>query len=137
MGDLSRDLAALLRACGADLVGFADLKEVPEAGLPLGVTVAVRLPPGIVRSIADGPNLPYYEAYLDTTSASTGPSPRGADICRGLGFGRSADHKASSADENRTLLPHKRWRPARGWAGSAERAAGRGSMARRSGSPRS
>ena len=63
MNDLCRELTALLRAEGADLVGFANLADVPESDLPFGVSVAVALPKEIVRAIEDGPNLSYYETY--------------------------------------------------------------------------
>jgi epoxyqueuosine reductase QueG len=121
MSDLNRELEALLREGGADLVGFADLREVPEAGLPFGVSVAIRLPPGIVRSIADGPNLPYYETYHDINARLDAIVTAGAEYLTNLGYRAKAQTTKAvvKLDENRTLLPHKTvaTRAGLGWIG--------------------
>ena len=121
MGDLNRELAALLRAGGADLVGVADLHDVPEAGLPRGVSVAVRLPPGIVRSIADGPNLPYYEAYHEINARLDKIVTVGTEFLSGLGYQAVAQTTKAvvKLNENATLLPHKTvaLRAGLGWIG--------------------
>jgi len=121
VGELNRELAALLRESGADLVGFADLQDVPEAGLPFGVSVAVRLPPGIVRSIADGPNLEYYETYHLINARLDRIVTAGAEHLRNLGYQAKAQTTKAvvKLDENRTLLPHKTvaTRAGLGWIG--------------------
>ena len=121
MSDLNRELEALLRECGADLVGFADLLDVKEAGLPFGVSVAIRLPPAIVRSIADGPNRAYYEAYHDINARLDRIVTAGAEFLKGLGYRAKAQTTKTvvKLDENATQLPHKTVaiRAGLGWIG--------------------
>ena len=121
MTDLNRELTALLREGGADLVGFADLKDVPEAGMPFGVSVAIRLPPEIVRSIADGPNKAYYEAYHDINACLDRIVAAGAEYLKSIGHQATAQTTKAvvKLNENATLLPHKTvaTRAGLGWIG--------------------
>lgn len=121
MNDLNRRLEALLRESGADLVGFADMKDVPEAGLPFGVSVGVRLPPAIVRSIADGPNRSYYDAYNDINARLDRIVTAGAEYLISQGFQAGAQTRSAvvKLDENATQLPHKTVavRAGLGWIG--------------------
>ena len=122
MSDLNRELETLLREGGADLVGFADLKDVPEAGMPFGVSVAIRLPTDIVRSIADGPNLPYYETYHDINARLDKIVTAGAEYLKSLGYQATAQTTKAvvKLNENATLLPHKTvaTRAGLGWIGT-------------------
>jgi epoxyqueuosine reductase QueG len=111
----------MLRENGADLVGFADMSGVPEAALPFGVSVAVRLPPEIVRSIADGPNRAYYEAYHAINARLDRIVMLGAEYLAGLGYQAAAQTTRAvvKLDPLRTLLPHKTvsTRAGLGWIG--------------------
>ena len=63
---LPHELTTFLRSKGADLVGFADLKEIaPDVrdNLPLGISIAVALNPRIISEIQDGPTRSYYVEY--------------------------------------------------------------------------
>jgi epoxyqueuosine reductase QueG len=63
---LSKDLKTMLRFNGADLVGFADLRELSEDvrdGLPFGISIGVALNPQIVSNIASGPTREYNDEY--------------------------------------------------------------------------
>ncbi len=121
MNSLNETLSALLRENGADLVGFADLRAVPEAGMPFGVSVAVKLPPEIVRSIEDGPNLGYYETYNELNARLDRIVTAGAEYLTGLGYRAAAQTTKSvvKLDDTRTLLPHKTvaTRAGLGWIG--------------------
>ena len=121
MSDLCRELDALLRAEGADLVGFADLKGVPEANLPFGVAVAVSLPKEIVRSIEDGPNLSYYEMYHNVNARLDRIVMVGESFLVERGFRAFAQTTQSVVrlDDHRTQLPHKTvaTRAGLGWIG--------------------
>jgi len=121
MSDLNRALEALLRAGGADLVSFGDLRGIPEAALPYGVSVAVRLPPEIVRSIEDGPNRAYYDAYHLLNARLDRIVAMGAEYLTGLGHRAAAQTTKAVVrlDANRTLLPHKTvaTRAGLGWIG--------------------
>jgi len=63
---LNDELSTFLKSQGADLIGFADLREIPPGvrdNFPFGLSVAVALDPQIISGIEDGPNLPYFEEY--------------------------------------------------------------------------
>jgi epoxyqueuosine reductase len=66
---LNDELKKLLMAKGANLVGFADLREVaPEIrdNLPFGTSIATALNPEIISEIRGGPTKRYYEEYKRT-----------------------------------------------------------------------
>ncbi len=102
-------------------MGFADLRSVPEAGLPYGVAVAIKLPREIVRSIASGPNLPYYETYHAINARLDQIVSSGAERLARLGYHAFAQTTKSvvSLSDNRTPLPHKTvaTRAGFGWIG--------------------
>ncbi len=121
MSDLNRELEALLRESGADLVGFADMRGVPGAELPLGIAVGVKLPPQIVRSISDGPSLAYHDAYHDINARLDRIVTAGAEFLTNLQY-QAAAHTTKAVvrlDNTRTLLPHKTVaiRAGLGWIG--------------------
>jgi epoxyqueuosine reductase len=63
---LSDELQTFLKTRGADLVGFADLHEIPSnirANLPSGISFGVALNPRIVSELREGPTPSYYEEY--------------------------------------------------------------------------
>jgi epoxyqueuosine reductase len=77
---LNNELRAFLSSRGADMVGFADLGEIPaniRRSLPFGISIGVALDPEIIREISDGPTRRYYDEYvrvnnlLDTLGRST------------------------------------------------------------------
>jgi len=121
VNDLNRELEALLRESGADMVGFADMRGVPGAELPVGVAVGVKLPPQIVRSISDGPNLAYHEAYHDINARLDRIVTAGAELLTNRQY-QAAAHTTKAIvrlDSTRTLLPHKTVaiRAGLGWIG--------------------
>ena len=63
---LARELRTILRANGADMVGFADLRFLaPEVrnNLPFGISIAVALEPQIISEIQAGPTKEYFAEY--------------------------------------------------------------------------
>jgi len=60
------ELQSLLYANGADMVGFADLRDIiPDArdSFRFGVSIAVALHPQIISQVQNGPTKQYYEEY--------------------------------------------------------------------------
>lgn len=60
------ELRTLLQSNGADIVGIADLKEIPadvRDDFPVGISIAVALNPKIISGIKDGPTKQYYKEY--------------------------------------------------------------------------
>ena len=119
------ELRTLLQSNGADLVGIADLNEVPpdfRGGYPIGISIAVALNPRIIAGITEGPTKKYDEEYervnqrLDMLGHLTAKylTQRGHNAM----FKAIAD---ITADPNKlsTLLPHKTvaTRAGLGWIG--------------------
>lgn len=109
MDSISKQLKSLLFENGASLVGFADLKEITGGDMPYGVSVAVALPPELVKSIHDGPNMDYYDAYHSINGKLDLLVTMGADFLKEKGFQAYAQtvDEVKEFDVYRTALPHK------------------------------
>ena len=114
-------LRALLFSQGAALVGFADLRHVPGAPLPYGVSVAVPLPRDIVRSIQNGPNWAYFETYNRLNTLLDSLVKVGFEYLSARGFQALAQTRATVAGNDRYVaaMPHKTvaTRAGLGWIG--------------------
>lgn len=117
---LGEELKSMLIEKGAALVGFADLKPFDEA-LPFGVSVALPIPPDIVRSIHDGPNLDYFDAYHSLNAKLDALVLAGQEFLIDKGYNAHAQDRASVNEFGvwRTALPHKTvaTRAGLGWIG--------------------
>lgn len=109
---LTEEIRDFLTARGADLVGYADLSEIPpniRHHLPFGISIAVALNPDVISGITDGPTKSYYREYnrvndlLNTLAQSA------------VEFIKRNNHEATSLTATRgsnpatlaTPLPHK------------------------------
>lgn len=113
MNQLSQDFKGHLLQAGADLVGFADLSclpKLPDApGCHIGVSVCVSIPAQIIRSIADGPNLAYFQAYHTLNAKLDALVCEAADWLQQQGYrawAQSEEH-VHETEDYRTPLPHK------------------------------
>jgi epoxyqueuosine reductase len=64
---LNEQILTTLKEMGADLVGFADIVDLPvkmTEGLPAAISIAVRLDPSVVSEISNGPTQRYYKEYI-------------------------------------------------------------------------
>jgi epoxyqueuosine reductase QueG len=118
-------LKAELRNCGADIVGFGDITELsPETrgGLPVGVSVAVKIPTDIVRGISELPTRSYFDFYNRANSLLDKIVTRGAEYLCSLGYAaipQTRERVGTGKSEYNTLLPHKTvaTRAGIGWIG--------------------
>jgi epoxyqueuosine reductase QueG len=121
MKNISTQISELLQEAGADLSGFADLSGIPEAELPRGISVAVKLPRHIVREIQNGPTAAYHEAYHDINRKLDALVTEAAEVLIAEGYKAQAltRSRVVSLPENRTRLPPKTVavRSALGWIG--------------------
>lgn len=113
MNQLSQDFKGHLLQAGADLVGFADLSclpKLPDApGCHIGVSVCVSIPAQIIRSIANGPNLAYFQAYHTLNAKLDALVCEAADWLQQQGYrawAQSEEH-VHETEDYRTPLPHK------------------------------
>ncbi len=124
MNTIDKELKELLHQSGADLVGFADLKSVIKGGeTPFGVSVAVAIPPEVVKSICDGPNMEYYNEYHRINELLNNIVTAGAEYLLSKGYKACAqtDNFVKEFGNYRTSLPHKTvaTRAAIGWIGKS------------------
>ena len=116
---------AQLEQLGASIVGFGDLSPVPDAermGLPIGVCIAVKYPPQVIRGIAKLPTVEYHDWYNRLNVLLDSLVVFGADYLRGQGYQAVAmtrDSVGKGEAEYNTVLPYKTLatRAGVGWIG--------------------
>jgi epoxyqueuosine reductase QueG len=125
MPDIAGKTLELLRAHGADLVGFANVSDLPadtRQGLPRAVAFAVALEPEVVGSIRQGPTKEYHAEYVRVNRLLGELSVLVASFLREAGFqavSSAATDEGADARTYSTRLPHKTVaaRAGLGWIG--------------------
>ncbi|WP_303226114.1 hypothetical protein [uncultured Acidaminococcus sp.] len=104
-----KELIDLLHREGAELVGFADLRNIPNAVLPIGIAVAIPLPAQIIEMVKKYPTQAYYDAYLSYNRQLDRIVRVGESYLHKNGFAALANTTtAVHTDKNYcTPLPHK------------------------------
>lgn len=125
MDNLTKEVFSLLKANGADIVGAADLTELPEdirQEMPRAVSFAMILPKDVVRGISELPTQEYFDWYCKLNENLDELSEIGADFFvsrgyRGIPMIRSKIWEAIV--DNRSKLPLKTiaTRAGIGWIG--------------------
>lgn len=125
MDCLSTEIRKRLIEKGASIVGFADLKDVPESqrdGYRYGISIAVALNPVIINGIGNGPTKDYYDEYIRVNNLLDELDEYAAEIIKQHGFSALPKvRKSVHTDETilTTILPHKTvaTRAGIGWIG--------------------
>ena len=106
---LSEEFKGFLYGIGAKLVGFADMSGVAGCGYPRAVSVALPVPPHILREIVDGPTKSYYYMYHELNNGLNRIVTSGVEYLRERGYSaqpQTTDAVSYDAD-CRSALPHK------------------------------
>jgi len=125
--NLNKRIRTTLNEMGADLIGFADVADLPAdmtGGLPAAVSIAVRLDPSVVSEISNGPTQRYYHEYGRVNELLAKLCTRIADLLTTCGRRAEAIEATSEYFDTRTLsmpIQHKTiaTRAGLGWIGKS------------------
>jgi epoxyqueuosine reductase QueG len=104
----NEEMEKFFKAQEVSLIGFADLRAIGQQ-LPSGISIALRIPPEIIRAIANGPTLAYHDTYHALNSRLDALAALGAEYIQSKGFHAVAQTTTyvQQSDTYRTELPHK------------------------------
>lgn len=107
--EVSEELKKLLYDNGAALAGYADLTDIVPEGMAYGVSVGINIPPEIVRSIHNGPNMDYFNVYHTLNAKLDSLVTLGAEYLTVKGYKAYPQTTGNTKDDEdfRTWLPHK------------------------------
>ena len=107
--NLTEELKEYLYGQGAELVGFADLPFLTDAGFHKGIAIAVSLPAPVVAELDKGPTRSYFDAYHDLEARLSEIALSGEAFLNRLGYPAFAQTaRRTPEDENWcTEIPHK------------------------------
>ncbi len=125
MKTLSEKLKSELLESGASLVGFADLRDLPENqrnGFGYGISIAAAIDPAIINGIANGPTKEYYEEYNKLNKLLDSLDIKASEIIKAYGYyalPKTGANVSIDIKDHSTILPHKTvaTRAGLGWIG--------------------
>lgn len=126
MNKLLTELRDNLLNRGASLVGFADLRDIPEKdrkGFAYGISIGTAIRPDIIRGIENGPTLTYYEECTRLNKLLDSLATYAAGFLTQNGyeaFPQTSTIVVKDQASLRTALPHKTatTRAGLGWIGN-------------------
>jgi epoxyqueuosine reductase QueG len=127
MNDLNDAIKTELMRIGADIVGFGNISELPadvREGLPVGISIAVKYPPEVIRGISELPTKEYCDWYHALNDKLDALVTAGAEFLQARRFKAIAQTRARvgfGEVEYNTKLPHKTvaTRAGLGWIGKS------------------
>ena len=99
-----------IKEWGADIVGFADLKEVLSNGLkhlPVGISIGVRLSNEIIKGIIEGPTILYAYHYTISNDFLNEIALRTTNYLQSFGFDAIPVPASQNTRKTKLIFPHK------------------------------
>lgn len=123
--NLAAELKTFLLNNGANMVGFADLRDIPpdiRNGFPSGISIAIAIDPGIVAEIREGPTSQYVAECDRVDSLLDSLGSQAVDFLKERGYGATfiaSTDAEIDCDTLSTRLPYKTvaTRAGHGWIG--------------------
>ncbi len=110
---LSQVIKKELLEMGADLVGFAEISDLPEEqtfGYKYGISIAVAIAPDIINNIGLGPTKQYYDEYMRLNRLLDSLDIRAEEIIKSSGYRvlpKTRSNVTIDYKDHSTILPHK------------------------------
>lgn len=125
--NMNERIRTALKEQGADLVGFADITDLPvemTGGFNAAVSIGVRLDPSVVSEISEGPTQSYYQEYRRVNEFIGKLCNQIADLLTTSGWMAKAVEATTDNFDARTLsmpIQHKTiaTRAGLGWIGKS------------------
>ena len=125
--NLNEQIRISLKEQRADLIGFANVADLPKdmtGGLPLAVSIGIRLDPSVVSEISNGPTQRYYQEYRRINEFIGKLCRQIADLLKTFGWMAKAVEATTDNFDAQTLsmpIQHKTiaTRAGLGWIGKS------------------
>ena len=110
MKNLKKEIFTLLKENGAELIGVADLSDIPESPYPVGICFLMPVPKHIINDLLTAPTEEYHQMYHDYNKKLNEMGKAAAKLLQNNGFhaiANTTDRVIWDKETHSTPLPHK------------------------------
>lgn len=110
MKNLKKEIFTLLKENGAELIGVADLSDIPESPYPVGICFLMPVPKHIINDLLTAPTEEYHQMYHDYNKKLNEMGKAAAKLLQDNGFhaiANTTDRVIWDKETHSTPLPHK------------------------------
>lgn len=110
MENLKKEIFTLLKEQGAELMGVADLSDLPESPYPVGICFMMPVPKHIIKDLLEAPTAEYHQMYHDYNKHLNAMGEAAEKLLQERGYNALAnttDKVVWNKEDHTTALPHK------------------------------
>lgn len=110
MKNLKKEIFTLLKENGAELMGVADLSDIPKSPYPVGICFLMPVPKHIINDLLTAPTEEYHQMYHDYNRKLNEMGKAAAKLLQNNGFhaiANTTDRVIWDKETHSTPLPHK------------------------------